>query len=122
MPRSLLNFLARCLLGIASSAIVIGAMVSPMPAGAADLPSMTSRSAMSGAEFRGGNVYQGSGGFRVARIPVRPVPIRYDIYGYPLLAGAPDPLATGSGCPAALEPDFDPDGNFAGYAPVPMCR
>lgn len=63
----------------------------------------------------------GGGGFRVARWPLRPPPLRYDVYGYPLLPGAPDPLAAG-GCPAALQPDYDAAGNLAGYAPLPMCR
>ena len=64
----------------------------------------------------------GGGGYQVSRVPVRPRPQRYDIYGYPVLAGLPNPLAVGSGCPVAAQPAYDPDGNFAGYAPFPMCR
>ena len=62
------------------------------------------------------------GGFRVARIPVRPPPQRYDVYGYPLFPGVPSPLGGGDGCPPALQPDYDAAGNLAGYAPIPMCR
>ncbi|MGI3901762.1 MAG: hypothetical protein ACRYGP_11015 [Janthinobacterium lividum] len=122
MPRSPHQSLARCLQGIILPVALSGTvLVSAAPAAAADLPFRPSQAA-AGTEFRSGDVYQGAGGFRVARVPVRPAPIRYDIYGYPLLMGGPNPLASGSGCPAVLTPDFDPDGNFAGYAPVPMCR
>lgn len=122
MTRSKIRCLAR-LNGMVPPVALMGvALFSVLPAMAADLPLMPSQAESFGAGFRGGNVYQGAGGFRVARVPVRPAPIRYDIYGYPLLAGAPNPLLSGSGCPAALEPDYDPDGNFAGYAPIPMCR
>ena len=90
------------------------------PARAADLP-FGPLSPPVYAQQRFGETGPG-GGFRVARVPVRPVPRRYDIYGYPVLAGLPNPLAVGSGCPVALQPDYDSDGNFAGYAPFPMCR
>ncbi len=98
------------------------AVLSAPPTQAADLPFLPSQAASFGAGVRGDSAYEGAGGFRVARVPVRPAPIRYDIYGYPLLIRGPSPLASGSGCPAALAPDYDPDGNFAGYAPIPMCR
>ena len=85
------------------------------PARAADLPFFPSPPPIYGAPAAGG-------GFRVARVPVRPAPLRYDVYGYPVFPGMPSPLAVGNGCPVAIQPDYDPDGNFAGYAPVPMCR
>lgn len=90
------------------------------PARAADLPFFPSPPPIYGAQSHGAPAL--GGGFRVARVPVRPAPSRYDIYGYPVLAGMPSPLAVGNGCPAAVQPDYDPDGNFAGYAPIPMCR
>ena len=90
------------------------------PARAADLPFLSSVPPIYGAQVIGEPMF--GGGFRVARVPVRPAPLRYDIYGYPLLPGVPSPLAVGNGCPAAVQPDYDPDGNFAGYAPIPMCR
>ncbi len=96
-------------------------LVSTPPAAAADLPFMPAQ-ATAGAWSRGGTGDHGTGGFRVARVPVRPTPIRYDIYGYPLLMSGPSPLESGSGCPVALAPDYDPDGNLAGYSPIPMCR
>ena len=117
--RRLASVLTRTVLGgIALSGIVLAAAA---PVAAADLPFRQPPAAAFG-EAYGGGADLGGGGFRVARIPVRPAPIRFDIYGYPLLPGAPNPLATGSGCPAALQPDYDRDGNFAGYAPLPMCR
>ena len=89
-----------------------------LPAGAADLPFLPQGPQAHGDRFDG----TGSGGFRVARVPVRPAPLRYDIYGYPVLAAIPSPLAVGNGCPPALQPDYDASGNFAGYSPIPMCR
>lgn len=91
------------------------------PARAADLPFFPAPPPIYGAQSYSAPAF-GGGGFRVARVPVRPAPLRYDIYGYPVLAGVPSPLAVGSGCPVAVQPDYDPDGNFAGYAPIPMCR
>ena len=91
------------------------------PARAADLPVYSAPPASSGAPAFA-EPGRGGGGFRVARVPLRPAPLRYDIYGYPVLPGLPSPLAAGGGCPVALQPDYDPDGNFAGYAPIPMCR
>ena len=68
----------------------------------------------------------GGGGSWAPRLAVRPPPVRYDIYGYPLpgsgLVGRPAPHALGVGCPVALRPAYDPDGNLAGYAPVQDCR
>lgn len=90
------------------------------PTRAADMPSFRSRPPITVAPGDG-DADRGGGGFLVARVPVRPAPLRYDIYGYPVLPGAPSPLAA-RGCPVALQPDYDPDGNFAGYAPIPMCR
>lgn len=83
---------------------------------AADLPFLPAAPAIHGAPARGG------GGFHVPLVPRRPAPLRYDVYGYPLLPGVPSPLAVGSGCPPAIQPGYDPDGNLAGYAPIPMCR
>ena len=91
------------------------------PARAADLPFLSSPPPIYGAQSFTVPAF-GGGGFRVARGPVRPAPLRYDIYGYPLLPGVPSPLAVGNGCPAAVQPEYDPDGNFADYAPIPMCR
>ena len=85
----------------------------PAPARAADLPAPPP--ARFGAPARGG-------GFYAPAVPLRPPPWRYDIYGYPLFTGVPSPLAVGGGCPAAVQPAYDPDGNLAGYAPIPMCR
>ncbi|RYB03306.1 hypothetical protein D3272_17990 [Lichenibacterium ramalinae] len=96
-----------------------------LPAGAADLPFAPQGGGDRFGGYRGtGEVsgYGGGGGFRVARVPVRPAPLRYDIYGYPVLAAIPSPLAVGNGCPPALQPDYDAVGNFAGYSPLPMCR
>lgn len=90
------------------------------PARAADLPSFRAMPPLTVAPIYA-EPGRGGGGVLVARVPLRPAPLRYDIYGYPVLAGVPSPLAAG-GCPVALQPDFDPDGNFAGYAPLPMCR
>ena len=87
-------------------------------AGAADLPFMSSASPP---PFDGAPRHGGGGGYAVAVVPLRPAPLRYDIYGYPLLQRIPSPLA-GGGCPPALQPGYDPDGNLAGYAPIPMCR
>lgn len=98
----------------ALAGLLLGTLAWALPAASADL-------AVPGSQRPYGTVI-GGGGYRVARVSVRPVPMRYDIYGYPLLAGLPSPLAVGSGCPAAIQPDYDPDGNFAGYAPIPMCR
>ena len=91
------------------------------PAHAAALPFFPSPPPIYGAGSTGEPAI-GGGGCRVPRVPVRPAPLRYDIYGYPLLPGVPSPLAVGSGCPVAVPPDYDPAGNFAGYAPIPMCR
>ena len=90
------------------------------PARAADLPFFPSPPSIYSAQTDGARAF--GGGFRVARVPVRPIPLRYDIYGYPLLPGVPSPLTGGNGCPVAVQPDYDPDGNFAGYAPIPLCR
>ena len=91
------------------------------PAHAADLPFFPAPPPIYGAGSTGEPAI-GGGGFRAPRVPVRPAPQRYDIYGYPLMPGVPSPLAVGNGCPVAVQPDYDPDGNFAGYAPIPMCR
>ncbi len=91
------------------------------PATAADLPGGPPLAGDGVPAYAGIPAYAAGGGFRVARIPLRPAPIRYDIYGYPLLAGRPSPLEAGA-CPPALQPTFDPDGNLAGYAPLAMCR
>lgn len=88
------------------------------PAGAADLPFMPPASPPS---FDGAARHGSGGGYGVAAVPLRPAPLRYDIYGYPLLERIPSPL-DGGGCPPALQPGYDPDGNLAGYAPIPMCR
>lgn len=87
-----------------------------LPAGAADLPFLPPGPQADGERFDGG------GGFHVARVPVRPAPLRYDIYGYPVLGRIPNPLAVGNGCPPAIQPDYDANGNLAGYSPIPMCR
>lgn len=108
MPRSPRPTLARLAL--------LAAPFAAGPAVAADLPFMPAFPAIHGAPAIGG------GGFRVATVPARPAPQHYDIYGYPLLAGVPDPLAVGGGCPPAMQPNYDPDGNLAGYAPIAMCR
>ncbi|WP_237477807.1 hypothetical protein [Lichenibacterium dinghuense] len=106
------------LLPIAVAAAWAGAAA---PARAADLPFFPAPPPIYGAQSFNEPAF-GGGGFRVARVPVRPAPMRYDIYGYPLLPGVPSPLAVGNGCPVAVQPDYDADGNFAGYAPIPMCR
>ena len=114
MPR-FARLLAPCLFPLA--------LATALPSGAADLPvtGVPPRSSeISGSYGYGRGL--GGGGFRVAGVPVRPVPIRYDVYGYPLFPGAPSPLAVGNGCPPALQPTFDSEGNLAGYAPIPMCR
>ena len=98
----------------ALAGLMLGMLPWAAPAESADL-ALPSPQRAYGAAIDGG-------GYRVARVPVRPAPMRYDIYGYPLLAGVPSPLAVGNGCPPAIQPDYDPDGNFAGYAPIPMCR
>ena len=68
----------------------------------------------------------GGGGYWAPLIPLRPAPTRFDIYGYPILGpgllGRPAPHTLGVGCPLALEPAYDPDGNLAGYAPLQYCR
>ena len=95
--------------------LVLGAS---LPAGAADLPFLPPGGPVHGDRFDA----PGPGGFRVARVPVRPAPLRYDIYGYPVLGPVPDPLAVGNGCPPALQPNYDASGNFAGYSAIPLCR
>lgn len=99
---------------VLAAAALLGAP-SAGTAAAADLPAFGPRPTFYGDPSSGG-------GFSVARVPLRPAPLRFDIYGYPLLGAVPSPLAVGNGCPPALQPDYDADGNFAGYAPLPMCR
>lgn len=111
MPRPS-HLLAPCLL--------LAAVAGSPPSRAADLPFSGEPVAPHAAYGRG--LGGGGGGFRVAGVPVRPVPVRYDVYGYPLFPGAPSPPAVGNGCPPALQPTFDSEGNLAGYAPIPMCR
>ena len=57
--------------------------------------------------------------------PVYPQPHRFDIYGNALsglFVTVPDPLVVDNGCPKAIEPTYDADGNLAGYAPFVACR
>ena len=57
--------------------------------------------------------------------PIHPQPHRFDIYGNPLadvFIAVPDPLVVNNGCPKAIEPTYDVDGNLAGYAPFVACR
>lgn len=57
--------------------------------------------------------------------PIHAQPHRFDIYGNPLggyFVALPDPLVVDNGCPKALEPTYDVDGNLAGYAPLVACR
>jgi hypothetical protein len=88
-------------------------------AAAADLPS---------APMRPPIIVRGPSGdgYRLPQWPVRPRPLRFDAYGYPVpgpvVPGAPDSPAVSGGCPAALEPVYDRAGNLAGYAPFPNCR
>jgi hypothetical protein len=112
MPRAFRQILSRLVPALA--------LWGSLPAGAADLPfAPGGYGERFGGEFSGPG---GGGGFRVARVPVRPAPLRYDIYGYPVLAAVPSPLAVGNGCPPAMQPDYDASGNLAGYSPLPMCR
>ena len=113
MPR-FARLLAPCLFPLALAAA--------LPSRAADLPVAGGPVPPYAAYGQAGGFAAGGGGFRVAGVPVRPVPVRYDVYGYPLFPGAPSPLAVGNGCPPALQPTFDSEGNLAGYAPIPLCR
>ncbi len=57
--------------------------------------------------------------------PIYSQPDRFDIYGNPVgrfLVTLPDPLVVNNGCPKALQPTYDDDGNLAGYAPIIACR
>ena len=57
--------------------------------------------------------------------PIYPQSHRFDIYGNPIgefFIAVPDPLVVNSGCPKAIEPTYDVDGNLAGYAPLVACR
>ncbi len=57
--------------------------------------------------------------------PIYPQPHRFDIYGNPVggfIVALPDPLIVNNGCPKALEPTYDEEGNLAGYAPIVACR
>ncbi len=47
---------------------------------------------------------------------------RFDIYGYPVIPAAPNPLYASTGCPPVLQPVYDATGNFAGYNPIQACR
>ncbi len=57
--------------------------------------------------------------------PIYPQPHRFDIYGNPVggfFVALPDPLVVNNGCPKAIEPTYDDEGNLAGYAPIVACR
>ncbi len=100
-------------------AAVAALLTVPVTASAADLPfGMVDPPVVAGSVV--------GDGYRVPRRPVRPPPLHFDAYGYPVpgpfVADGPSPLAISSGCTAGLQPIYDAAGNFAGYAPVPLCR
>ena len=114
MPNALRPTPARL---VALASLCLGSVGS---ARAADLP------LAGGAPYAAPASDAGGGGFWAPLIPLQPAPTRFDIYGYPILepgvVGRPAPHALGVGCPPALEPAYDPDGNLAGYAPLQYCR
>ena len=80
------------------------------PAAAADLP------------YGPGAGFAAAPGRSFAAHPYFAEASRFDIYGYPVVPAAPNPLYASTGCPAVLQPVYDATGNFAGYNPIQACR
>ena len=103
---------------VARSATLV-VMLCPVTAFAADLPFEPGRAPIYAQR------YAASRPSTAMQWPITPQPHRFDIYGNPLGAffiALPDPLVVNNGCPKAIEPTYDGDGNLAGYAPVVACR
>ncbi len=95
-------------LGAVLGLFCCGAMAAP--AVAADLP------------YGPGGGYAAAAGWGVAAHPYFAEASRFDIYGYPVVLAAPNPLYASTGCPPVLQPIYDATGNFAGYNPIQACR
>ena len=103
---------------MARSAALV-ATLCPVTVFAADLPFEPGRPPITVQRFAASRPYT------AMQWPITPQPHRFDIYGNPLggyFVELPDPLVVNNGCPKAIEPTYDVDGNLAGYAPLVACR